>query len=147
MPEPEQLLLNEVEPIVAGLGFQLVELRFGRSTKQTHLSVCIYHPDGVGINDCAVVSRTLKPRLELLEGLDDLRLEVSSPGIDRTLKDRREYDIFTGKGVRLKIESDWLGGVLDGTTPDAVILRQGSGRTPVPFKQIKKAKLDYSQEE
>jgi len=58
---------REVTPIIEGLGFSVVELNIGRSTHQINVAIVIYNPEGVGIEDCASVSRTLRPRLELLE--------------------------------------------------------------------------------
>jgi ribosome maturation factor RimP len=85
--------------------------------------------------------------LELHEWLEDLRLEISSPGINRTLKRQEEFTIFEGRGVRLKIDDTWVGGIIAGTTEDELILRQGAEQTMIPFRKIRKAKLDYSQEE
>ena len=76
-------LISEVEPLVSGMGFSLVELRLGRSHKQNHVALVVYRPEGVSIDDLAAISKNLYPRLELIEELDNLRLQVSSPGLDR----------------------------------------------------------------
>lgn len=56
----------------------------------------------------------IKPRLELMEELGDFTLVCTSPGIDREIKDRSEYAIFKGRGVRVLFnnESDWVGGII-----------------------------------
>ena len=63
----QQSIVKEVEPIITGMGFTLVELKFGRSTNQNHVSICVYRSEGVGIDDCAVISKNLLPRLELMK--------------------------------------------------------------------------------
>jgi ribosome maturation factor RimP len=142
------LLRDEIEPIVTGMGFTLVELRHNRSRKQNHIAVIIYSLDGVGVEDCAVVSKNLHPRLELLEGLDNLRLEVSSPGLNRVLKSPSEYEIFKGRGVRiLQVgENEWIGGRIDGLRGESVLLNDGGTVKEISLADIRKAKLDESQE-
>ncbi|MBN1835347.1 MAG: hypothetical protein JW820_05815, partial [Spirochaetales bacterium] len=83
-------ILAEVTPIVSGMGFRLVELRHGQSHRQNHVSVTVYRPEGVSVGDCAAISRVLHPRLELMEELENLRLEVTSPGLDRVIKSPEE---------------------------------------------------------
>ena len=92
--ELEDQLRCEVEPIVTGMGFTLVELRHSRSKNQNHVILVVYRRDGVGINECAAISKNLYPRLELIDGLENLQLQVSSPGLDRVLKSDEEYSIF-----------------------------------------------------
>jgi len=117
-----------VAPIVAGMGLALVELRYNRSHRQNHVSVVVYRPEGVGVEDCAALSRTLYPRLELVEGLEDLRLEVSSPGLDRAIKQFEEFSIFRGRGVRvLRVQdADYLGGIVQEVRGDTLRASQGA---------------------
>ena len=112
----EQELLELVTPIVEAMGFRLVELGLHRSRGGSRVHVVIYRPEGVGVDDCAALSRNLKPRLELAAGLGEVGLEVSSPGLDRVLKDPVEYEIFKGRGLRLWLRDaeDWLDGVNEG---------------------------------
>jgi len=112
----DEQLRNEVEPIVSGMGFSLVELRHNRSRQQNHITLVVYRPEGVGVNECAAISKNLHPRLELIEGLENLRFQVSSPGLDRVLKSEREYTIFAGRGVRVMLhgQKEWIRGKIEG---------------------------------
>jgi len=139
----------EVEPIVTGMGFRLVELRFGQSHKQNHVSVTVYGPEGVSVGDCAALSRVLYPRLELIEELSYLRLEVTSPGLDRVIKSPEEYEIFLGRGARVLTRSEgrWVGGTIQGVHDGALRLRgRDSGEVEIPLGDIQKARLDDSEE-
>ena len=78
------------------MGYSLVELALGRRKGTTRVSVVIYRQEGVGVDDCAEVSGMLLPRLETIEGMADVSLEVSSPGIERALRATEEYAIFPG---------------------------------------------------
>ncbi len=96
------------------MGLALVEMALGRRKGTTRVSVVIYRQGGVGVDDCAEVSGMLLPRLETIEGMGDVSLEVSSPGIERTLRDSAEYAIFAGRGVRILAgtETEWQGGII-----------------------------------
>src|SRR5882724_6065072 len=72
-----------MEPAVAGLGYELVDVQASNGGRL--LRLFIDKPGGVGIEDCAAVSRHLT-RLLAVEGVDYERLEVSSPGLDRALR-------------------------------------------------------------
>jgi len=144
----EQALLDQVKPILDGMGFSLVELRLGRSKRQSYLSVVVYRPEGVGIDECAAISRNLLPRLELLDWLPDLRLEVSSPGLDRVLKSNEEFGIFRGRGLKVWKEGaeDWIDGINEGLSGAVLRLNRNGAVLEIPLAQIRKAKLDASPE-
>jgi ribosome maturation factor RimP len=140
------LLQKEVEPIVSGMGFSLVELRHNRSKNQNHLSITVYRPEGVSIEDCAAISKNLSPRLELIEGLENLRFEVSSPGLGRVLKAAQEYEIFKGRGVRIMLhgETQWRYGLIEGLKGESVVLSTYGAIEEIRLPDIRKAKLDDS---
>jgi ribosome maturation factor RimP len=137
-------LVDEVEPIVSGMGFSLVELRLGRSHKQNHVTLVVYRPEGVGVDDLAAISKNLYPRLELIEELDNLRLQVSSPGLDRVLKSEREYSIFRGRDIRILFsgQSEWLRGRIEEAGVDEITLNIDGEMRKIKTADIRKAKLD-----
>ena len=142
----EQELREMVAPVVEGMGFRLVELGLHRSRSGSKVHVVIYRSQGVGVDDCAAMSRNLKPRLELEAGLGEVGLEVSSPGLERVLKDPLEYEIFRGRGMRLWLReaADWLDGINEGIADGAVAFSSGGRRLSIRLEEIVKAKLDAS---
>jgi ribosome maturation factor RimP len=104
IPEVER----EIEVRVEDLGFELVDLRWGGSSRRPVLRVRIDRPDsvqgtGVTVDDCAVVSRSLERWLDENEKLPEKYvLEVSSPGVDRPLVRSRDFQRFRGERVALK---------------------------------------------
>jgi ribosome maturation factor RimP len=146
--ELRSLIEAEVEPVVAGLGFRLVELRCGQSRNQNHISITVYRPEGVSVDDCAAISRMLYPRLELIDQLDNLRLEVTSPGLDRVLKRTEEYEIFSGRGARVLTRSEgrWVGGTIQGVRGNRLCLLLRDSTVEVPLEDIQKVRLDDSEE-
>ena len=140
----DEQLRNEVEPIVSGMGFSLVELRHNRSRQQNHITLVVYRPEGVGVNECAAISKNLHPRLELIEGLENLRFQVSSPGLDRVLKSEREYTIFAGRGVRVMLhgQKEWIRGKIEGIQEGVLSLDEDGKMKKIKIADIRKAKLD-----
>jgi len=142
--ELDDQLRSEVEPIVTGMGFSLVELRHSRSKNQNHVILVVYRPEGVGVNECAAISKNLYPRLELIEGLENLQLQVSSPGLDRVLKSEEEYGIFLGRNVKVMLhgENEWLRGKIASVEEGEVTLHAGEEIQSIRMNEIRKAKLD-----
>src|SRR3989440_10800942 len=80
-----------VEPVVAGMGYELVDLQAANGGRMVRLF--IDKPGGIDVEDCAAVSRQLSRVLEV-EGIDYQRLEVSSPGLDRPLRKAGDFARF-----------------------------------------------------
>ena len=139
---------DAVEPVLRGMGFSLVEMNVGRRKGSTFVSVVIYRQEGVGVDDCAQVSEMLLPRLETMEGMTDVSLEVSSPGIERALRSPAEYRIFQGKGVRVLAgaETEWQAGLIDAVEGDTLWLRRGRERKGFAIPEIRRARLDHTVE-
>lgn len=108
---------KECASLVAGLGYVLVELRVVPQKGSTHVLAVVTSKDStksMGVNDCAKVHRLLLPRLEVLLNSEDIYMEVTSPGMERNIKNAAEFPLFIGKEVRVwsKQISEWLGGVI-----------------------------------
>jgi ribosome maturation factor RimP len=148
--EPADLLFEALEPLARGLGMSLIEIflfrRKGRGGKAGTVQVKItaIKPGTMGIDDCSRLHRALVPRLELEFPGGDLYLEVSSPGIDRLIRDGSEFAHYLGRGVKCyrRDISDWTGGRLQSAGETGIVLETGEGTISVPYDIIAKAKLD-----
>ncbi len=144
----EKVVEAEIRPLIEGLGYSIVELALHRSRRLAHVRLVIHREPGITVEDCTLVSRTVRPRLEMIEGLADLTMEVSSPGIDRRLKRKEEYAIFRNHGVRLLLEgqSEWTKGTIRGIEGDLLTLEQDGSTRVVNFADIRAGRLDQTQE-
>jgi len=98
-------LRSLLEPGVAAMGFELVDVELVGRGPRTTLRVYIDSPRGVNIDDCADVSRQLSAILDVEDPLPDrYMLEVSSPGFDRPLVKPADYRRFVGEDVKLKLK-------------------------------------------
>jgi ribosome maturation factor RimP len=84
---------------VEGLGYEFVD---AERLAAGLLRVTIDRAGGIGVADCERVSRQLT-QLFAVEDIDYARLEVSSPGLDRPLKQARDYVRFTGSDVQVQL--------------------------------------------
>jgi len=89
-----------VEPILAGMGFELVDMQV--SNRGRFLRIFMDKPGGITVDECAAVSRHLS-RLFEVEGIDYDRLEVSSPGMDRPLRRPADFERFLGHRVDVRM--------------------------------------------
>src|SRR5437879_12450677 len=91
-----------VEPVVAGMGYELIDLQASNGGRL--LRLFIDKPGGIGLEDCAAVSRQLTRVLEV-EGIDYERLEVSSPGLDRPLRKEADFGRFAGTKAQVRMRT------------------------------------------
>lgn len=110
-PGAERLLEELIEPVVATMGFELVQVRW-HAGKRRQLRVYIDHERGVTVDDCAKISRIVSNELDTAEQTDGPRysallaapytLEVSSPGLDRPLARLSHFRRFVGRRAKLR---------------------------------------------
>ena len=137
-------LENVVEPVVTGMGYELVDLQASNGGRL--LRLFIDKPGGIGVEDCAAVSRQLSRVFEV-EGVDYDRLEVSSPGLDRPLRKAGDFERFAGQKAEVRMRTPGEGGqrkyvgVLRGVADGRVNL-QTEGRTvALALEDMERAKL------
>jgi len=146
-----------VEPVLHQLGFRLVRVRVSGSEGCT-VQIMAERPDGsMTVEDCEVVSRALSPVLDVADPIDRAyRLEISSPGIDRPLVRKSDFDRYAGHLVRIEMSMPVDGrrrfkGTLAGTEGEAArVMRddtEGEDATVLlPIEDMGEAKLVLTDE-
>jgi ribosome maturation factor RimP len=144
-------LLAPIRDHIAGLGFELVDLRRTGTLERPILQVRVDRPDsrpgqGVTADDCAAISRSLERFLETRAMVGPRYvLEVSSPGFERPLRWPEHWRRFVGRDARVRAES--LPGrnrVRIVAVPDDehVIVRRDDGTdVTLAFEMIREANL------
>ncbi|HMK69439.1 MAG TPA: ribosome maturation factor RimP [Xanthobacteraceae bacterium] len=119
-----------VEPMLAALGYRLVRVRVSGSAGCT-VQIMAERPDGtMTIEDCETASRALSPVLDVADPIDGpYRLEISSPGIDRPLVRRSDFDRYAGHIAQVEMQAPIDGrrrfrGELLGTDGECVRIRR-----------------------
>lgn len=97
-------LIGLIEPLLAGLGYELVDVEFAPGRGQAHLTVYLDRAEGVGIEDCERASREISALLDVHDPVPQAyTLEVSSPGLDRLLRTPAHYARFVGARVAMEL--------------------------------------------
>jgi ribosome maturation factor RimP len=116
------------EPVLVGLGYRLVRVRVSASAGCT-VQIMAERPDGMmAIEDCETASRALSPLLDAADPIEGAyRLEISSPGIDRPLVRRSDFDRYRGQTAQIEMLAPIDGrrrfrGELSGTEDECVRL-------------------------
>jgi ribosome maturation factor RimP len=150
----EARIAHIVEPVIAGLGYRLVRIKLSAMNGAT-LQIMAERPDGtITVGDCEIISRDLSPVLDVEDPMDvAYHLEVSSPGIDRPLVRRSDFEKWSGQEAKFELVRPLDGrkrfkGVLAGLAGDAVRVDLGAkskleGTTIVslPLADIGEARL------
>ena len=131
-----------VAPALATLGYRLVRVRISGAAGQT-VQIMAERPDGtMTIEDCEVASRALSPVLDVADPVEGpYRLEISSPGIDRPLVRRSDFDRFAGHVAKVEMLAPVGGrrrfrGELAGTDGDCVRLRRSDAAAGEPLEVL-----------
>jgi len=92
-----------VEPVVSGVGCELVDIQCLVEDGRNILRVFADKPGGFTIDDCVAISRELGAVLDVEDVMPGrYSLEVSSPGLARALKKEKDFLKFMGKEVKIK---------------------------------------------
>jgi ribosome maturation factor RimP len=141
------------EPVLSGIGYRLVRVKISGLDGCT-VQIMAERPDGtMTVEDCEAVSRALSPVLDVTDPIDRAyRLEVSSPGMDRPLVRRSDFERFAGHHLKVEMTVAIDGrrrfrGLLLGVDGDAARIRRDdaapgeANEVALPIEEMAEAKL------
>ena len=141
------------EPVLLGMGYRLVRVKVSGLDGCT-VQIMAERPDGtMTVEDCEDVSRSLSPVLDVADPIDRAyRLEISSPGLDRPLVRRSDFERFAGHQVKVEMAIGIGGrrrfrGLLLGMDGDAARIRRDdaapgeANEVLLPVEDVAEAKL------
>ena len=98
MEKQREELLALVAPVMQKLAFELIDLELKGSKHNLIVRIIADTAGGISIDDCATLSRALADVFDSQDAIPGkYRLEVSSPGIDRPLRSRRDFERNLGR--------------------------------------------------
>ncbi|WP_428908627.1 ribosome maturation factor RimP [Niallia sp. Krafla_26] len=140
-----------VTPILDEMQLELVDVEYVKEGKDWFLRVFIDKPAGIDIEECGVVSERLSEKLDEIDPIThNYFLEVSSPGAERPLKKKQDFEKAIGKNVFIKTfepinDEKEFEGVLtdfDGTEVSIEIKIKTRKKTiTIPYEKIAIARL------
>ncbi len=121
-------------PVLEAMGYRLVRIKISGESGCT-VQIMAERPDGsMQIEDCEAISRALSPVLDVADPIQRAyRLEISSPGIDRPLVRRSDFERYAGHLVKIEMALAHQGrkrfrGTLAGVEGDAVRIHRDDAR-------------------
>ena len=139
--ESVEQLQDIIYPLLDGMGLSLVDLSISRHKGDIKVNLVLYKENGITLDDLTEAQKILRPRLELEYERENLSMEISSPGVSRTIKSPREYRIFTGRRFRLLIDEEWMEGTVKKADENSIEFETENETTQIPISGIRKAKL------
>ena len=142
-----------IEPTLSDMGFELVRVLLHGGQRPT-LQVMAERADRapMSVEHCAEISRAVSAILDVADPIAGAyRLEVTSPGLDRPLTRRADFERFRGFEARVETDLPIAGqrrfrGRLLGVVDDQLRLQLAEGEQAIPCAGIKKAKLILTDE-
>jgi len=145
-------LIALIEPVLAQLGYELVELEYAAGRKQALVRLFIDKPGidqpaGISVDDCERVSRDVAALLDVDDPIPTAyTLEVSSPGFDRVLRTPAHFERFVGERIFVELQAPRAGrkrytGILKSVSAARIELEVDKQTVDVPFGEIAKARL------
>jgi ribosome maturation factor RimP len=129
-------------PVLLGLGYRLVRVRVSATSGCT-VQIMAERPDGaMAIEDCEAASRALSPVFDVEDPIDrEYRLEISSPGIDRPLARRSDFERHAGHEAKIEMTIPLDGrkrfrGILLGVEGEAAKLRRNDAAEGDPAEVL-----------
>lgn len=136
-----------IEPVIALLGCELVGIEYLGQGGNNILRVYIDKSEGVTLDECAKVSRQISGLLDVEDPISErYTLEVSSPGLDRPLFTKNDFDRYKGQWAQLRLNKPLEGrrnfkGIIRGMQDEEVLLEVDGTHFVLPLKTIEKARL------
>jgi ribosome maturation factor RimP len=140
-------LIGLVEPLLANLGYELVDLEMSVGHGAGVLRVFIDRAARVGIEDCEKVSREISALLDVQDPIPTAyRLEVSTPGLDRVLRVPAHFERYAGQRVEIELAAPRDGrrrftGRLAQVDAAGIELTVDGATVPLAFADIFRARL------
>lgn len=139
------------EQAAAGTSIEIAEVQLKGAGKARLLRVYIDRPGGVTHGDCELISQKLGQLLDEEDAIpgDSYTLEVSSPGVERTLSKARDFERVVGQKIRLAVREPIDGqtrfeGKLAEVAAGALQLEISPGRLlRIPLERVQKANLKF----
>jgi len=136
-----------IEKVLEREGIEIVDIEYVPGPKGGRLTIYIDREGGVDIDTCVRVSELISPLLDTTDIFKSrYYLEVSSPGIERRIKKKKDFERF--KGSRVKVETKIpvdgrknFQGVIGEVGEDHFVLEQEKESHLIRFEDIKRANL------
>lgn len=145
MKQVEQKIMTLTQQVIEEMGYELADVELAEEMDGLVLTLYIYQPNGITLDDCEKVSRIVDPIIEENDPLPDAYiLSVSSLGLDRPFKKERDYERALGTEIEVHLyapinkKKKWVG-ALQTVTDEKIALVVDGETIELTYQQIAKA--------
>lgn len=152
----EQTIFDIVQPVAGDLGLEVIYVQIQGNDGAKVVQITAEDPQTgrLGVDKCAELSRAASVTLDVEDPIDGAyRLEISSPGIDRLLLRKKDFETYAGFDTKLEINTPLengqkrFRGILKGiNSDDHITIATDEGDAVIAFENLKKAKLVLTDE-
>src|SRR5438874_12357471 len=138
-----------VRPVVESAGLELVEAGFRKDGGRRILRVTVDREGGVDLDTISEASERISRRLDIEDvASGSYTLEVSSPGVERPLRQSRDFERHVGEKVKVKTAEPVDGsrthtGMLDAADGEAIVVATEAGVRRIPLVEIRSARTVF----
>ena len=104
MNEIKKSLEETLSEDIENNGYELIEIEQHSLRKGIKYVIYIDHDNGIGLDDCVSVSKASEMIIDEFIDPESYELEVSSPGLDRKLNKKEDFDRFIGKTIKIRLK-------------------------------------------
>lgn len=151
MASIEEKVEKLIEPIIKKIGYELYDVEYAKEGKNYFLRIYIDNEKGIDLNDCEKVNNSITDILDKENYIkEQYFLEVSSPGIERTLRKEKHLNQNIGTLIRIKLfKKDENGnkeyeGTLKEFDDFKIIIEQEEKEVQIERKNISQIKTIYN---
>lgn len=153
MAKIDEKIFDLAKPLVEEKDLELVDVEFVKEGTEWFLRIFIDKPEGITLDDCELISRALDSKLDEVDYISiAYHLEVSSPGIERTLKTTKAFQRFIGHLINvttyipLNNQKKHRGKLIFATDEQLVLKTNDDTDLIIPREKISKANLVWVEE-
>lgn len=150
MASIEEKVESLVETTINNLGYELYDVEYAKEGKDYFLRIFIDKPEGIDLNDCEKVNNSIN---DLLDEADYIKeqyfLEVSSPGIERTLRKEKHFLNQIGNEISVKLfkpinKQKEIIGILEEYNKDEITIKTKESTIKIDLKDIAVVKTIFN---
>jgi ribosome maturation factor RimP len=147
MKQAPEHLINLIEPVVEGLGYECVGIEYHPHPHHGLLRIYIDHENGILVGDCSKVSHQVSGVLDVEDPIQgQYQLEISSPGENRPLFKSSQFERFIGHTVTVQLtqilhQRRKITAIIQQVDADILKLQLAEQLFEIPFALISKARL------
>ena len=140
---------NLLQGIIENIGYELYDVQYVKEGKDFYLRIVIDKEDGIDLNDCEKVNDAIN---DILDEADYIKaqyfLEVSSPGLERTLRKDKHFQKQIGNEILIKLfkpldKKKEFVGILKSYSEDELVLEQEDEEIKIEVKNIALARTVF----